>query len=64
MIKEKSYLDKKNKEAYEDMLNIANEWGKGIDCLTVDGINNNILNNPKEFIEKSIKLFKCIYMFF
>lgn len=37
---------------YEDMLNIANEWGKGIGSLTVSGINNNALKDAKEFIKK------------
>jgi len=42
----------KEENTYEDMLEIANEWGKSIDCLTVSGINKNVLNDAKGFIEK------------
>jgi len=36
---------------YEDTLKKASEWGKKVGSLTVSSINNNVISNPKEFIE-------------
>lgn len=37
---------------YEQTLLSTNDWGEKIGALTVSDINENILKNPKEFIEK------------